>query len=154
MEEKESCCGFLCNVDAMKSEMHRRLHEMMMAKAEKAGYPMMPAIRGAGMAVDVREIEDEVVVVADLPGVESSDVKVRLTSPGTLWITARRKEEAEEGYAVKERISGEMTRTVNLPADVLDEGATATFKNGVLTVRLKKVPTEEGIMIPIREEGE
>jgi len=122
-------------------EMHRRLHEMVAA----------PVIRGAGFPVDVWDLEDEVAVVADLPGVESGDVAIRLTGPGTLRITVRKKEEEREGYAVRERLSGEMTRVVNLPADVTEEGAAAALRNGVLAVRLKKVP-EQGVEIPIREE--
>lgn len=127
----------------------------MMAGAGKAGQRILPVIRGAGIPVDIREIEDEVVVVADLPGMKSSDVTIRLINPETLRITGRRREvpgEAGEGYVTRERVTGEMTRTVNLPADVTDEGASAAFRNGVLTVRLKKVSGEEGIKIPIGEE--
>ncbi len=141
MEEKESSCPFRRAFGPGMCEMHRRLHEMV----------AVPVIRGAGIPVDVRDLEDEVAVVADLPGVESGDVAIRLTGPGTLRITARKKEEEREGYAVRERLSGEMTRVVNLPADVTDEGAAATLRNGVLAVRLKKVP-EQGVEIPIREE--
>lgn len=83
-------------------------------------------------------------------GVESGDVAIRLTGPGTLRITVRKKEEEREGYTVRERLSGEMTRVVNLPADVTEEGAAATLRNGVLAVRLKKVP-EQGVEIPVRE---
>jgi HSP20 family protein len=36
-----------------------------------------------------------------------------------------------------------------LPAEVTEEGATASFKNGVLEVRLKKVPIEVGVTIPV-----
>ncbi|RXE56338.1 hypothetical protein ABH15_09515 [Methanoculleus taiwanensis] len=154
MEDKESPYECRCAFNESICEMHRRFHEMM-AEAGRAGQQILPVIRGVGIPVDVREIEGEVVVVADLPGMKSSDVTIRLTSPETLRITARRREvpeEAGEGYVIRERVSGEMTRTVNLPADVTDEGASAAFRNGVLTVRLKKVSGEEGIEIPIGEE--
>ncbi|WP_250987223.1 Hsp20/alpha crystallin family protein [Methanoculleus oceani] len=148
MEENESACPFQRAFGPGMCEMHRRLHEMVAAPVQR----MMPVIRGAGIPVDVREIEDEVVLVADLPGLESSDVAIRLTGPETLRITVRKREvEEREGYAVRERLSGEMTRIVNLPADVTEEGATAALENGVLAVRLKKVP-EQGVEIPVREE--
>ncbi len=127
----------------------------MMAGAEKTGQQMMPILRGAAMPVDVRELDDAVMVAADLPGVKRGDVTVRLLGQKTLRITARRGEAAEgaeEGYVVRERITGEMTRTVNLPADVSEEGATATFRDGVLMVRLQKTPEEQGIEIPVGEE--
>jgi HSP20 family protein len=83
--------------------------------------------------------------------VASGDVAVRLTGPRTLRITVRQREEEREGYAVRERLSGEMTRVVNLPAEVTDEGAAAALRNGVLAVRLRKVLEEQGVEIPIRE---
>jgi len=134
-------------------ETHRRLHELMAVPGQR----IMPVIRGAGIPVDLRDLGDEVMVVADLPGVKSNDITIRLTGPGTLRITVRRKEPPEggqEGYALRERLSGEMTRIVNLPGDVTEEGATATLRSGVLAVRLRKVPGEQGIEIPIHEEGE
>jgi len=42
-----------------------------------------------------------------------------------------------------------MSRMVLLPAEVTEENAAASFKNGVLEVRLKKVPAEIGTTIPI-----
>ena len=147
MEERESSCPFQRAFGPGMCEMHRRLHEMLAAPGQR----MMPVIRGAGIPVDIRNLEDEVEVVADLPGVESGDVAIRLTGPMTLRITVRRMEEEREGYAVRERLSGEMTRVVNLPAEVTDEGAAATLRNGVLAVRLRKVLEEQGVEIPVRE---
>ncbi len=156
MAENESSGGLRKDIDAVVAEMHKRLQEMV-AGAGKAGQQIMPVIRGAEMLVDLRELEDEVVVVADLPGVKSKDITVRLISPGTLRITARREEsmeETREDYVIRERRFGEMARTVHLPADVSDEGATATFRNGVLVVRLQKIPEEQGQEITITEESE
>jgi HSP20 family protein len=133
-------------------ETHRRLHELMAVPGQR----IMPVIRGAGIPVDLRDLGDEVMVVADLPGVKSNDITIRLTGPGTLRITVRRQEppeEEQEGYAIRERPSGEMTRIVNLPAVVTEEGATAALRNGVLAVQLRKVPGKQGIEIPVREEG-
>lgn len=112
---------------------------------------MLPALRGE-FRVDIREHEDEVLVVADLPGVEKSDVSLTLVNPRTLEISSDRKteqEEKSEGYYVRERRFGTMSRIVTLPNDVTDEGARATFKNGVLEVRLKKISLERGASIPV-----
>ncbi|WP_292366755.1 MULTISPECIES: Hsp20/alpha crystallin family protein [unclassified Methanoculleus] len=147
MEEKELSCPFQKVFGPGMCEMHRRFHEMIAAPGQR----MISVVRGAGVPVDIRDLEDEVAVVADLPGVGSGDVAVRLTGPMALRITVRKREEEREGYAVRERLSGEMTRVVNLPADVTEEGATATLRDGVLAVRLKKVPGQ-GVEIPVREE--
>jgi len=112
---------------------------------------MMPAIRGE-FRVDIREHDDEVIVVADLPGTEKEDVRVTLLSPGTLEISAERKsekEEKEEGFYVRERMFGSMCRVVPLPHDVTDKDAVSSFKNGVLEVRLKKTTTERGASIKV-----
>jgi HSP20 family protein len=50
---------------------------------------------------------------------------------------------------VRERTWGSMDRVVKLPVDVSDEGSAATFKNGVLEVRLKKPAIEVKKKIPI-----
>lgn len=102
---------------------------------------MLPAIRGV-FRVDVREHADEVIIVADLPGVEKEQVSLDLLNPRALEIACERKEEtaeSSEGYFLRERISGSLRRVVAMPNDVTDEGSTATFKNGVLEVHLKKV---------------
>ncbi|WP_317064919.1 Hsp20/alpha crystallin family protein [Methanoculleus caldifontis] len=152
MTENELSCPFQRIFGPGMRGMHRRLHEQIAVPGQR----IMPVIRGAGIPVDLRDLEDEIVLFADLPGVESGDVATRLTGPGTLRITVRRllaPEEEQGGYALRERQSGEMTRVVSLPADVTEEGATATLGNGVLAVRLRKVPGKQGIEIPVREEG-
>jgi HSP20 family protein len=112
---------------------------------------MLPAIRGE-FRVDVREHDDEVIVVADLPGVEKDDISLNLVSPNTLEIDCERKgakEEEREGYYMRERMYGSMKRMVTLPRDVEEAGSSASFKNGVLEVRLKKSEKERGKRILI-----
>jgi HSP20 family protein len=101
---------------------------------------MLPAFRGE-FRVDVREHDDEVIVVADLPGVEKEDVSLQLLSPRALEVSCERrgeKEEKSEGYYVRERVYGTMKRIVAMPADVTETDSNASFKNGVLEVRLRK----------------
>jgi HSP20 family protein len=101
---------------------------------------MLPALRGE-FRVDVREHDDEVIVAADLPGVEKENVSLQLLNPRTLEISCERKgekEEKSEGYWVRERTYGSLQRIVVLPADVTETDAKASFKNGVLEVRFRK----------------
>jgi HSP20 family protein len=142
------------DLDEMMSEMENRFWGPSGRFLPAGGITdrMMPAIRGE-FRVDVREHDDEVIVVADLPGAEKEDVKVSLLNPGALEICAERKaekEEKEEGFYVRERMAGSMCRVVTLPHDVNDKGASASFKNGVLEVRLKKSTAERGASIEIK----
>jgi len=112
---------------------------------------MMPAIRGE-FRVDVRDHDDEILVVADLPGVDKEDVSVTLVNPSALEISSERKgekEEKEEGYYMRERVYGALSRVVALPHDVTDVDATASFKNGVLEIRLKKSSVQHGSSIKV-----
>ncbi|HZD44052.1 MAG TPA: Hsp20/alpha crystallin family protein, partial [Methanomicrobiales archaeon] len=113
-------------------------------------------LRGADVNVDVREHGDEVVVVADLPGVDKDNISLRLLDPRTLQVSTRREttaEEEREGYYMRERRFGSMSRTVFLPADVTTEDASSSFKNGVLEVHLQKSPEERGRTIPVGGES-
>jgi HSP20 family protein len=117
------------------------------------GDRLMPAVRGE-FRVDVREDEDDVLVVADLPGVDRENITVRLLSPRELEISSERRAEstetAEAGQVVRqERAFGYMERVVPLPHDVTAENARASFTNGVLELRLKKTMVERGERIPI-----
>lgn len=117
-----------------------------------AGGMEMPAM-GGDVRVDVREGLEDIVVVADLPGVEKEDIVIKLCSPTELWISGYRCSEmvdaAEGGEIVRrEVICGRMNRVVSFPSDAMAEGATASYENGVLTVRLAKA--QRGERIPIQ----
>lgn len=106
---------------------------------------MLPANR-AGLRVDVTDTDKEVVVTADMiPGVSKKDITLTLITPQALEISCERKEEKQEeneGYFLRERRFGCVTRVIPLPRPVLEEGSSASFKNGVLEVHLKKSSKE------------
>jgi HSP20 family protein len=94
-------------------------------------------------AVDLYEEKDDIVVKAELPGIETNNIEVNLTDH-TLTIKGEKKKEEEtkeENYYRAERSYGSFVRTLELPKDVHADKVKATFKNGILEVRLPK--TEE-----------
>jgi HSP20 family protein len=94
-------------------------------------------------AVDLYEEADEIVAKVELPGMVKDDIQVNI-SDHLLTIKGEKKKEEEikeEEYYRSERSHGSFTRTLELPKAVQAEKAKASFKNGVLEIRLPK--TEE-----------
>lgn len=94
-------------------------------------------------AVDLYEEKDDIVVKAELPGMEKDNIEVNL-SEKRLTIKGEKKEKEEvkkEGYYRAERSYGSFVRTLELPQEVQTDKVKAAFKNGILEIRLPK--TEE-----------
>ena len=93
--------------------------------------------------VDVSETEDQLLIKAELPGLDAKDVSVSL-SGDMLTIKGKKEHEEEkkdEYFHRSERYYGSFQRTFRLPAKVKPEEVDATFKKGVLQIALRK--TEE-----------
>jgi HSP20 family protein len=90
-------------------------------------------------AVDVTERGDNLIVRADLPGINQNDVKVEVTPEG-LVIQGERKRENEErgasGYRI-ERSYGSFYRCIPLPDGANLDAIKAEFKDGVLEVAVQ-----------------
>lgn len=102
--------------------------------------------------VDLYETNDEVVVKASLPGVKPEDVEISVTGD-TLTIKGEHKEEHEEknaNYYRREHRYGAYQRALTLPAKVDADKADASFENGVLHLRLPKVPEVRPKTIPVK----
>jgi len=92
-------------------------------------------------AVDVREHNGDLIVTADLPGVNKADVQVSATEEA-ITLEGRTLQDAEveqEGYYHRERHSGRFMRRIALPMAVDAGKARATFENGMMTVVLPKL---------------
>jgi len=94
-------------------------------------------------SVDIFEEKDEVVVKAALPGMAKEDVNVKVTENTVTIAGEKKKEEKVEkkDYYRFERSYGSFSRSFRLPADVQTDKAKATFKDGLLEIRVPK--TEE-----------
>ncbi len=91
-------------------------------------------------AVDVAETDKAYEVTAELPGMDESNIEVKLADD-VLTIKGEKKEEKEEkkkDYYVSERRFGSFQRSFTVPAGVDVSRIEANFKNGVLIVTLPK----------------
>lgn len=113
---------------------------------------MLPAAK-SNLKVDVTDHNGEIVVTADIiAGVGKKDISIDLINPQALEISCERREEKKEekeGYYMRERSFGSMTRVIPLPEPVTDDGAKAVFKNGIVEIHLKKMNKEAGSKIAI-----
>jgi HSP20 family protein len=101
-----------------------------------------PAGEGLTPAWDVKETEKELVVKADLPGIDEKDIQLTIQD-GVLTLRGEKKSERKDerdNYYVMERSYGSFQRSIRLPETVNDEKAEARFDKGVLTITLPKRP--------------
>jgi len=90
--------------------------------------------------VDVTESEKEIRVAAELPGIEEKDIDLAVTGD-SLTIKGEKKEEKEDDgkdYYRMERSYGSFYRTIPLPTEVETDKISASYKKGILKIRIPK----------------
>lgn len=102
-------------------------------------------------SINIYETADALIVRAEVPGVSRDNLELRLTA-GRLCIRCRPDPGQYETYncLLRERALAEYSREIALPVAVdQDDDSTAVLQDGVLTVRLKKVPQHRGKSINV-----
>lgn len=113
-----------------------------------------PHWRGVEDLIRVEEYRDDgtLVIHADLPGIDP-EKDVELTVSGRmLHIEAERREEEkreEKGYVRRELRYGSLSRSLSLPEGVIEADITATYKAGVLEIRVPAPKRETAKKIEI-----
>jgi HSP20 family protein len=93
-------------------------------------------------SVDIHENESELVLSAEVPGIEDKDIEIEIEN-NTLSIKGERKiekETKEENYHRIERSYGSFYRSFTLPTNVNQDNIKAEYDNGVLRISLPKKP--------------
>jgi HSP20 family protein len=96
-------------------------------------------------AVDIAQKETEYEITAELPGMDESNIELKVSN-GVLTIKGEKKEEKEEkkkDYYLSERRYGSFERSFRVPEGVDQDKIDARFKNGVLTMTLPKTPAAQ-----------
>src|SRR5579883_2596089 len=104
-------------------------------------------------AVDIFETEGEIIVKAELPGMDRKDIALNLEKNVLTLKGERRfeKEAKEENYHRIERSYGGFSRSFSIPATVDDDKIRADYKDGVLTIALPKKEQAKPKQIRISE---
>jgi len=120
------------------------------------GWELAPWVEGEWYpSIDVAETEDQVIVKAEIPGMDPSELEITLTDD-SLSIRGEKKEEKEEkkkNYHRRESRYGSFSRSVRLPALVNTEKAEASYDKGILTINAPKVEKEKAKKIEIKVKG-
>ncbi len=90
--------------------------------------------------IDVKDQPKEIVLFAEVPGVDMNDVDVAVTAHYVSISGEKKaeKEEFEKGYHRMERNYGYFRRIIPLPCEIDKENVDAVYKNGVLRIELPK----------------
>jgi HSP20 family protein len=106
------------------------------------------------LIVDVYQTPDEIVVQSAIAGVRPEDIDISAT-PDKITIRGTRhheKEVREDNYLCQECYWGRFAREIIFPQEVDPEGATVSFKNGILTVRLPKTSKKKTKKLHVKSE--
>jgi HSP20 family protein len=91
-------------------------------------------------AVDIYETDNEILVQAELPGVDRKDIALQLENNVLTLKGERRfeKETSQENYHRIERSYGGFSRAFTIPTTVDDDKIRADYKDGILKIALPK----------------
>lgn len=149
---------FVSPLEEMENIMERMMERVMGRGFLRpfhweGGWPeLRTAFEGLSPKVDVIDRDAEVVVRAQVPGVDKKDLEVNvaenlLTIKGT---TSHEETEEKGDFHRREMSWGRFSRTVELPAEVDDTKAKATLKDGVLELVLPKAATSRRRSIKVQ----
>ena len=116
--------------------------------------PVLFGTKGFVPAMDLKERDDAFVAELEMPGMKPEDFHVEVDE-GVLVIRGERKQEKEEKtkqWHRTERVYGSFERHVALPSSVDAERVDASYKNGVLTVRVPKAPGSKPRTVQVKAE--
>ena len=121
-------------------------HEVAAPAGSDSAFPSWSLLAG-----EIKETDKEIVVRIEVPGIEKEDCQVTMDA-NILYIKGEKRFERATGdstYHVTERAYGLFERAIPLPREVDADRAEASYKNGVLTVRLPKLGGQKGRVIPL-----
>ena len=105
-------------------------------------------------AVDIVEEDKAWLFRMDLPGVEKDNIDIEVNGD-QLMVAGQRHENSEEkheGYTYIERVEGQFRRAFTLPESASRDDISAKIRNGVVEIRVEKIPEVQSRKILIEEQ--
>ncbi|MDQ6673962.1 MAG: Hsp20/alpha crystallin family protein [Chloroflexota bacterium] len=144
-------------LDRLRDRLHSAFERLRPARGgdleREGGAQARPVF--SGPALDVEETDDEVLVRAELPGLQPHEFTVEATGE-RLIIRGEKGEEREQhgrGFYRLERRVGAFVRSVALPCEVDTNRTNATYRDGVLRVSLPKTAAAKARRVHVRLTG-
>lgn len=131
-DDRSSMMSHHSRMDRIFEDFRRRFMAMNAGKGEEMEDLFMP--------VDIYDDNESVVVKAEVPGIRKEDINVQLT-PDSITISGEKSSEQrvdQKDFYRVERSFGSFSRTCRLPVQTVVDSARATFRDGVLEVRILK----------------
>lgn len=99
-----------------------------------------PSVRQWHPAVDVLESKDAYLIRAELPGMKREDIKVEVKDGKLVLSGESKSEKPVDGveYRHVERVAAKFWRSFALPETAKSDGVEATYKDGILEIRVPK----------------
>lgn len=135
-------------LDEFQSRMNRLFSELVGHSPEQYREAWLG---GAWPPINLYDTGKELLLRAEVPGLSEKDIRVT-GNQDTLTISGERKVDSPEGYSVhrQERAAVKFSRSLSVPAKVDLEKATASVKNGLLTITLPKAPEAQPRQITVK----
>jgi len=138
------------DLDDLTSKFEKTLEDML----GTMGTSFMLSSRSWRPPMDMFETREEIVILAEIGGVEKEDLEVEISSKA-VRIQGSRPAPAgspDGTYRLAEIQYGRFERILFLPSSIDPEKVTAASKNGFLEIRLTKRPTDQAYKVPISHE--
>jgi HSP20 family protein len=132
--------------------LHREVNRLFDDFWNDFSLPRFGSGRAAWPRLEISESEKEIIVAAELPGMDQNEVELVITDNLLTMKGEKRTSTGNgEGVHLSERFYGTFERTIPLNAEIERDKVTASLKSGVLTVTLPKPPPspQKTMRIPI-----
>jgi HSP20 family protein len=131
-------------------EREKKKKVQLKEKEEKREEEKWPEPEGE-LAIDMYQTDEELVIQSPIAGIKSEDLNLYLEGD-ILFIEGERKKPTEEkgDYFLQECYWGKFSRKIVLPVEINPEKISATFRDGILTIRIQKISKERRKKILIK----
>ncbi|BAY99179.1 heat shock protein Hsp20 [Tolypothrix tenuis PCC 7101] len=133
-------------IDTLQRQMNRLFEELMPTTngGEGIGFGFVPS-------AEMEETDDVIRLKLEIPGLESKDINVEVTTD-SVSISGERKSETkteENGVARSEFRYGKFQRVIPLPSQIQHEKVEAEYKDGILKLTLPKAEADKQKVVKV-----